>query len=493
MVIGSAGAAEAAADWTPGSYPATAVPDTATLHLANRFSYGATPALIAEMKAAGGWMAWFDKQLASAYDGAATNLADWWPDLQRSPASLYQRQASSTRSGYAVMVDYVNRTMTRRLISPRPVLEVMTDFWENHLHVPANGELPFIWRASYGEMIRAGALGRFDDLLVAAISHPAMQLYLNGVGSTKAHPNENLARELLELHTMGVGTFTESDVKATARLLTGWIMSPTTGLLSFASERHSTGLISILGFVDDNLSTDGRVAQEKLLRYLAVQPATAQRIARKLVVRFVRDDAPADLVARLAKVYLDNGTAIQPVIRALVASPEFAASAGLKLRDPGEDVLASMRLLRATVTAPTSTTSIANLLGYGARDLGLAPLTWPAPNGAPQVNSAWATASRASASLQLHARLVSGTYPTAGVIAPAKSWLPALPLAFRDLVDHLHRSMHLRPSTSTALQACCEATGLTPITPVSTTHPVLTTGWPALLGALLDLPAFYQR
>ncbi|GAA4119146.1 DUF1800 domain-containing protein [Nocardioides fonticola] len=479
-------------DYTPGSYPATAVPSAPMLHLLSRFSYGVTPALVAEATAAGGQRAWFEAQLTNAYDGTAAAVADWWPDLKRSPLEIYARDLAGIRPAWQVMTDYVNRTLARRILSPRPVLEQVTDLLENHLHVPVNGNLVYPYRPQYGDLIRAGALGRFEDLLVGALQHPAMLMYLNAIGSTKAHPNENLARELLELHTVGVGNYTEADVKATARLMTGFLIDLTSGALTYNLAAHDTAPVSILGFTDTNADRDGRAAYVRLLRYLANHPLTARRLATKIVVRFVRDDPPAALVDRLAAVYLANGTAIAPVLRALVASDEFAASAGLKLRDPAEDVVNSFRILRANLVKPTTATSPANLLSTGAQNLGHAPFTWPSPDGQPQVAAAWATPARAAASLQLHTKLATLKYPAA-IFATTATFLPPLPLAFRDLVDHLHRVLYQRPSTATVLQACCEATGVDPAASITSKHAVVGTGFATLLGALLDQPAFYQR
>ena len=118
--------------------------------------------------------------------------------------------------------------------------------------------------------------------------------------------------------------------------------------------------------------------------------------------------------------------------------------------------------------------------------------TWPSPDGQPQVAAAWATPARAAASLQLHTKLATLRYPAA-IFPASTAFLPTLPLAFRDLVDHLHRVLHQRPSTTTALQACCEATGVDPAASITSRHAVVGTGFPTLIGALLDQPAFYQR
>ena len=111
-----------------------------------------TQELAADVRAAGGAQKWFEQQLATAYDGSADGLADWWPDLHLDPATLWNRQVHQTRGGYRVMYDYGRRLLVRRLISPRPVLEVMHEFWKNLLNVPANGDSQFTWRAQYGDV-----------------------------------------------------------------------------------------------------------------------------------------------------------------------------------------------------------------------------------------------------------------------------------------------------------------------------------------------------
>ena len=120
------------------------------------------------------------------------------------------------------MESYQRWLLMRRIRTKRQVQEVMTEFWLNHLNVPANGDATFTWRFDYDRQIRARALGSFRDILYAAVTHPAMGIYLNNAVSTKSHPNENLGRELLELHTVGRGEYTEDDVKNSARILTGW-------------------------------------------------------------------------------------------------------------------------------------------------------------------------------------------------------------------------------------------------------------------------------
>lgn len=477
--------------YTPGSYPATEVLPADQRHLVSRFSYGVTPALAAEVRAAGGASAWFDRQLAVE----PADVADWWPDLHRSPASLWQRQANGTRGGWEVMEDYVRRLIARRILSSQQVLEVMTEFWENHLHVPAVGDGQFPWRAPYGDLIRRHALGRFDQMLAATTVHPAMTIFLSNYASTKAHPDENLGRELLELHTVGVGHYGEADVKSSGRILTGFHVDMwNTFRASYRPEDHWTGAVKVMGFRSPNRHADGRPVVRAYLHYLAHHPATAHHLATKLATKFVSDTPSTGLVATLAKTYLDHGTRIVPVLKALVASPEFAAAAGAKLRDPGEDVVATMRVVGAKLAKPVDDDSAANALIWTAQSVGLAPMTWPRPDGAPLDSTSWATASRAMGSASAHWNAAGGWWPSKQVTyRAAADWVPELPIAFRDLVDHLCRTLLHRPSTPTLLQACCVAAGMDPAATVTASSAVVRWSMPRVLGALLDSPEHYTR
>ena len=356
-------------------------------HLVTRFSYGITPALADDVRKAGGAQAWFERQITQSgkiADGPAEQLRGWWPDLDRGPLDLWKRNVSEVRGGWEVMADYGRWLLNRRIRTRRPVLEKMTEFWEAMLHVPVSGDSQFTWRVDYGDTIRSHALGRFDQLLPAAVTHPAMLIFLTAATSTKQAPNENLGRELLELHTVGVGNYTEDDVKASARILTGWHVDLwKTWKSSYVAEDHWTGRVKVAGFSHANKDSDGRAVTREYLRHLAHHPKTAHHVCERLATKFVRQDPPAALVRRLAKVYLANNTEIVPVLRALVASKEFRAAAGKKLRDPSEDLVATYRALGVDVRRPRSTSSAANAMLWQAESLGLSPHAWPRPDGSP--------------------------------------------------------------------------------------------------------------
>jgi len=381
----------------------------------------------------------------------------------------------------------------------RQVHEVMTEFWEHHFNVPVNGDAQFTWRADYGNVIRRHALGRFDELLAATITHPAMLINLDNVSSTRTHPNENLGRELLELYTVGREAYDEDDVKASARILTGWTVEMwTTFKAAYDEERHARGRVRVLGFQHANEAADGRDVTRAYLRYLAHHPATARRVARRLAVKFVRDDPPEALVARLAKVYLANDTAIAPVLRALVRSPEFARAARTKVRDPGEDIVAAYRALGIRLSRPPAgkagdshgaTAVLWQVAGIGAK-----PFDWPRPDGQPIDSESWSSPSRLVASLSVHRDLASGWWPNHGIRYPKPaSWLPARTVRFDALVDHMSRLVLHQPASKRLVKACCEATGCKPRERITREHGLVRWGMPRLLTTLLDSPDFMTR
>ena len=477
---------------TPTALPVLSTP---ARHLANRFTYGITPALVAEIRAAGSHEAWFERQLVTANDGAAANLCDWWPDLRLDAPSLWQRNQAGTRPGWQVMQDYGRRVLLRRITSPRQVLEVMTEFWENHFHVPTTADNVFVHRVGYGEQLRAKALGRFDDLLAATVLHPAMLFYLGASTSTKAHPNENLGRELLELHTVGVGNHTEADVKDSARILTGYTLDHyRTWAPTYAPANHWTGRVQVLGFSDANASPDGRDVTQRYLRYLAHHPATARRIATKLAKVFVADDPPAALVDRLAEVYLASDTEILPVLRALVAAPEFGYAVDGKVRDADRDVVATYRLLGVEVAPPVSDRSAASQIYWQVAALGLAPFSWPRPDGKPIDNVAWCSPTRALASMGLHWNMANGAWPVGEIrYRPFLAWFPGTGLTeFSTVVDHLSRLFLQRPASATLVRSCSEATGLAARAKVRPGIGLGSWNWPRLIAGVLDSPDFYQ-
>jgi hypothetical protein len=473
----------------------------AARHLVGRFSYGVTPALAAEVRRAGGALSWFERQLdpRSVPDRSVTELRGWWPSLSRSCTELWHRQRDEVEGGWEVMLDYQRWVLLRRMRTRRQVLEVMTEFWENHFNVPVTGDAQCFWRTHYGDTIRARAIGRFDDLLHAVTTHPAMLINLDNVSSSAGHPNENLGRELLELHTVGRGAYDEADVKDSARILTGWSADMwDTFEPVYRSGWHAKGPVRVMGFAHPNADADGRAVTRAYLTYLAHHPATARRVARKLAVKFVRDDPSEALVERLAGVYLDHDTEIRPVLRTLVRSSEFARSVGAKVRDPGEDLVATYRALDVRVDRPPAGAAgeryAANQLLWQVASIGTKPFDWPRPDGQPVDNAAWSSPSRMLASMSVHLDLAGTWWPNRGVhYHSAGWWVPRYPIRFDLLVDHLSQRILHRRSTAQLLKACCEAVDVGPHERITRDHGVVRWNMHRLLTTFLDSPAFLTR
>lgn len=204
-----------------------------------------------------------------------------------------------------------------------PLLARMTEFWFNHLNVFAGKGTVRPFTGHYiVNAIRANALGKFEDLLLASARHPAMLFYLDQAQSNVRGLNENYARELMELHTLGVDAgYTQTDVRELARILTGWTVGLQQGEgFRFAERLHDRGSKTLLG----RTFVDGGVREgEEAIRMLARHPATARHIARRLATTFVADKPPQELVDRLAATFSSTQGDIRAVMRALVSSPEF--------------------------------------------------------------------------------------------------------------------------------------------------------------------------
>jgi len=496
--VATAGRAQATISWTPVAYTRTPLPSAKARHYGNRFTAGWTPKLQREITAAGGPDKWFERQLKPGLldDLYYTTSSLYWPSNNLGAPQLAQRQNSGVESVWTACANYQRWSMLRRMYGSRHLLEQMAAFWEHHFNVPAMGDSQGLFRAAYGKALRKQALGRFADLLFTATTHPAMGCYLSNASSTAKAPNENLGRELLELHTVGrAAGYTETDVKNSARILTGYRVDLwDTWQVGYDATSHWVGPVKVLGFSDPNASTDGQAVAKRYLNYLAHHPATAKTVARKLAVRFVSDTPSPTLVADLARVYLANDTQIVPVLRALVASAEFQQSAGQKVRTADEDVIATYRALGVQVGPPVSSDSTANAMLWQTGSVGLFPFGWPRPDGRPDTGDAWSATSRVLASFEIHYAMSGGWWPKANATyRTAVSWLPQPTIRMDLFVDHLSRTILGRASTARLLQACCEATDTTRTEVISKDHKIIKWNMARLLATFLDTPQHLGR
>ncbi|MGV7212830.1 DUF1800 domain-containing protein [Bradyrhizobium sp. UFLA05-112] len=276
--------------------------------------------------------------------------------------------------------------------------ERLVAFWSNHFCISAaKGELARIWAGAFErEAIRPHVLGRFADMLKAVEQHPAMLFFLDNQQSLgpdsragqnrKRGLNENLAREIMELHTLGVnGGYTQEDVTSLARIITGWTFAGRQGRLGepgnfvFNANAHQPGPQVLLGKTYD---AAGLAQGEAALADIARHPSTATFIATKFARHFVADDPPPALVARLRDVFTKTDGDLKALATALVDSNEAWTAPLTKMRSPYEFLVASGRLLARVPEDPGQYLGSLNLLGQ--------PLWSPAgPNGFPDTNAAW--------------------------------------------------------------------------------------------------------
>jgi uncharacterized protein (DUF1800 family) len=272
-------------------------------------------------------------------------------------------------------------------------VERLVWFWSNHFCVSAAST---VMAGGYErEAIRTHVLGRFGDMLLASEGHPAMLLYLDNAQSIGPNSvagvnrnrglNENLAREILELHTLGVRTvYAQDDVTSFAKVLTGWTIIPTDtnpdrgGEFIFNPRLHEPGPQTVIGKV---YAQPGVAQGRAVLADLARHPATAKHVATKLASHFIADEPPPALIERLAQRFLDSEGDLKEVAKALVTAPEAWVPERNKIKRPSEWLVTTMRAI--------------GLPGIAARmtqtQLGLGEPLWrpPAPKGFPDDNASW--------------------------------------------------------------------------------------------------------
>jgi uncharacterized protein (DUF1800 family) len=473
------------------------LPADPLLHLLRRATYGPTPASIAEIHRLGA-KPWLERQLnpGTIADPVADGLVARLPmsGLSIDGVRAKVRAKGIKEYSWDPMFELGYAAVARAIWSERQLLEVMVDFWSNHLNVTnPSGD---VWdsRTDYDRtVIRRHALGSFADMLKDSARHPAMLAYLDNRSSTRAAPNENYGRELLELHTVGLG-YREADVKNAARVFTGMTIDWNTGRYRYNAAAHATGAVTVLGFRHANsTATGGEGIAMALLGYLAMHPSTARRIATKLCVRFVSDDPPATLVTRLAKVYLDNRTAIAPVLRALFGSAEFAASVGAKTRTPLEDLAATVRILGYRPEA--SGTKALQSLYWMAQVAGQAPMAWAPPNGYPDVATAWASPSGQLIRWNNHLNIAAGWYPEQLVRPPSlvADLAGPLPATYGPLIHTLAERLLGRRLSAEHTEAVAAFWGKTSGSRLRSGDRAVGWAFPYLVALLLNSPSFALR
>ena len=315
----------------------------------------------------------------------------------------------------------------RAVLSRRQLQEVMVDFWFNHFNVYAGKDLDHLWIGDYEERaIRPFALGRFRDLLFAVTKHPAMLVYLdNTLNTAPARPaargtrsglNENFAREVMELHTLGVdGGYTQEDVITLARTLTGWSINRPDArefpdqTAVFVGARHDFSSKVFLGHA---LQSRGKAEGEEALDILAKSPATARHIAFELAQYFVSDEPPKLLVEQLAERFLATDGNIREMLRSLFASREFRESYRLKYKTPYHFVISAVR----AAGAPAD--NIRRLLDT-MRELGMPLFGCVTPDGYKNTEGAWLSPDATARRINFATALARGNLPTSNLATSA--------------------------------------------------------------------------
>ncbi|HEY3776689.1 MAG TPA: DUF1800 domain-containing protein [Rhizomicrobium sp.] len=411
--------------------------DKATaLHLSNRLGFGPAPGDIERIGAQGldGWLG--DQlhpdtsKLPPSVTSALRELpsfglssADayaryWWRDQVTDPAAISKEEKTRLKKSEKQVVHEAQIARLARAVgSPWQLQEALVEFWFNHFNVYEKKGPIKVWIGSYEEeAIRPHTLGRFSDLLLATAKHPAMLVYLDstlnvapmGAGQDKmasARPekkrpngiNENYAREVMELHTLGVeGGYTQQDVISLAHILTGWTVGPgaesevaaaadkfgrNRGAFRFAQRRHDPSPEALLG---RRFSGDDAAEGEAALLMLATHPATANHISFQLAQYFVTDKPDSTLVGAMAMTFRATGGDIRSVMHTMLASTSFldAANFGTKFKTPYRYVVSAAR---AAGVPPANVHPLVHAL----QDLGQTLYGCVSPDGYACTQSAW--------------------------------------------------------------------------------------------------------
>lgn len=460
------------------------------LHVARRLTYGPTTSLVASIRKVG-IRSFVESQLspASLPDTTCRQYLARYPLVGLGPAAVRDRLPNGS---WQQMDQMPAAALVRAVWSTRQLYELMTDFWWNHFNVGIPNSDVWDLAGAHEQVIRAGALGRFADLLKAVAHSPAMLRSLNQDQSVGANPNENYAREMLELHTVGAhGGYGEHDVHEAALLLTGLGIASDGYHVTFTPGNHYVGPVAVMGFADPNATASGGASLIlSYLDYLAHHPATARHLANELAVRFVCDQPPPSLVDKLAGVYLRSGTAIVPVLRALFSSSEFMASTGHKVRRPLEAVAASLRVLDYRLKSP-GTSDLGDIV-FALGIMGQKPFAWPEPNGYPDTAGAWKSASDYQAEWAMHLRLTGGWW-TKDMAFPGTSALCGNPpdtLASGSFVDRVCRRLLFQTVTPAHRAMMLQFLGRSEAEPIGTAG---LAALPLFAMLVLDSPYFGVR
>lgn len=309
-----------------------------------------------------------------------------FPSLAYSAAQVVQRFNVGDYSAYEHLI---HGTMFRRIYSRRQLFEKMADFWSDHFNIYLEKDgVEKLKITDDRTVIRQHALGKFPELLQASAHSPAMLAYLDNDPSVVEAPNQNYARELMELHTLGVGNYTQEDVEAVARCFTGWgyewdTSKPNFGTFRFDPYNHDMEEKVVLGHVipADGGISDGEAVLDLLSRDTGIAPITARFLADKLAVKFWGDGPPEALVQEIADAYLATDGDIKAMLRVVLAE-RWLVDAPPKFKRPFHLMASVLRARPSQITEFWS-------LRYYLDQMNHLPFYWAPPNGFPEAGPFW--------------------------------------------------------------------------------------------------------
>ena len=476
------------------------------LQMLSKVTYGATAAVVDQVASLGA-AGFLERQLMIPPAGTG-NVLFGTHSLDADTATRYQlyKDQDSNRPARELR----HAAVIRAVRHEGQLAERMVEFWTNHFSTYSGEEdknVRFAAASDDRDVIRAHALGRFSDLLLASARSVSMQLYLDNYRSTGSRPNQNYAREIMELHTMGASNgYDEADVEQVARILTGWGLAgrlDVDGLrFEYQPSRHFAGPCEVTVVHPDGsvntFSTPGRSGPEgeqdgiDLINWLARRPNTADHLAAKLVRRFVGDDPPGSLVASTAEVYLANDTAIVPVLRHILTSSEFITNQYPKVRTPFELIVAMLRTTGATIAQDFSVTAdmpATRSISDHLTRLGHEMWSWPTPDGFADNQSFWLTTSTMLRRWELAGRI--GNSSLGGVTVDSAALLPNPMPATIDLVVYALAERLRLAVTETDVTAITTFLGVATDAPVADAR--VNTSLGDVIGLLLSHPSGQYR
>ncbi|MGQ0649311.1 MAG: DUF1800 domain-containing protein [Gemmatimonadaceae bacterium] len=364
-------------------------------HLLSRLTYGARPGDYGRLTRMGATpdeaaAAFIEQQLSpeTIHDDGVDRALRPMTLLELPVGELYEFKAP-------VLLDTLTRaTLTRALHSERQLHEIMVELWSDHFSIDVSkGDCRWLKAADDRDVIRRHALGSFRALVRASALSPAMLWYLDGRVNQRAdpaeQPNENYARELLELHTLGVhGGYDQRDVMEIARALTGWTVRSRNesafgiGRVEFHPALHDDGEKVVLG---QRIAAGGQARDlDDVVEIVCAHPATAHHVATRLCRRFIADDPPVRAVALVSTAFRSSGGDIRATLRVLFATREFREARGTKLKRPFHFIVSALRATDALSDCGPA------LQDYLVR-MGHAPFQYPTPDGYPDDAAPWMT------------------------------------------------------------------------------------------------------